>query len=310
VGRLARAGTVLPMAASAQARTIERRIRGGMLGFFLGDALGAAWEGEPPERVDLSAPPRALATSDDSQQLLLGCRALSRPGLGGVNRRYLDLLAERIDDIADQSPASEAAVVRYLDEEEETAAGAADTSGALLRAPAVGWAVASATERRNAAVRLTAATHGGAGAKVAAAIVAALCGWALDGRLQAHLVRLVPAEADVVAGRVGLPRRRLAAVTAACEGRYEPPASGVGHDALETLAAVVSVVRRALPLQGALEQAVSLGGNTDTVAALVGGVVASRIAGEPDVAWSRRVLLPDGGEVDRLARELAARRAG
>lgn len=57
---------------------------------------------------------------------------------------------------------------------------------------------------------------------------------------------------------------------------WSPPTGGVSLDPLETLQAVVWVVKRADDVAGAFSLACSLGGDTDTVAALAGALFAAR----------------------------------
>jgi ADP-ribosyl-[dinitrogen reductase] hydrolase len=75
---------------------------------------------------------------------------------------------------------------------------------------------------------------------------------------------------------------------------WMPPAGGISLDPLETLQAVVWVVKRATNCAEAFALACSLGGDTDTVAALSGSLFAARwpekadfysIAWIKDVAW-------------------------
>jgi ADP-ribosylglycohydrolase len=49
-----------------------------------------------------------------------------------------------------------------------------------------------------------------------------------------------------------------------------------------------------------MRYAVGLGGDTDTVAAITGGVLGCRSA-EVRIGWLERVILPDAAALDRLA---------
>lgn len=72
-------------------------------------------------------------------------------------------------------------------------------------------------------------------------------------------------------------------------------------DAAATLAAVVHVVAaHGDDLDRAMRYAVSLGGDTDTVAAIAGGVLGCRDA-DAGIGWLDQIMLPDGAELDRLA---------
>ena len=70
----------------------------------------------------------------------------------------------------------------------------------------------------------------------------------------------------------------------------EPP--GASINAVGALAAVVCVLRHAerkgLELADALRYAVSLGGGTDTIAAIVGGILGSRLEDVAEIPWLPR----------------------
>jgi hypothetical protein len=104
----------------------------------------------------------------------------------------------------------------------------------------------------------------------------------------------------------------LQAVRHAVEGRWRPGPNGVSLNGVEAVAAVVNVVRHAvkhrLPIAEALRYAVSLGGDTDTAAAIAGGILGGRFAHSPDVPWLDRVDLPDSDRLDGLSGALAALR--
>jgi ADP-ribosylglycohydrolase len=80
---------------------------------------------------------------------------------------------------------------------------------------------------------------------------------------------------------------------------------------LPTVAAVMAALRTGGDSPGAvMRAAVALGGDTDTVAALAGGIAASRAGGLDDVDWLDDVVLPaDKAELASLARELSELRA-
>jgi ADP-ribosylglycohydrolase len=92
---------------------------------------------------------------------------------------------------------------------------------------------------------------------------------------------------------------------------WSPPPSGISLDPLETLQAVVWVVRRAKNCGQAFALACSLGGDTDTVAALSGALFAARwpdkcdfysIPWLDDVEWSEiEADLHDCAEILRQA---------
>jgi ADP-ribosylglycohydrolase len=97
-------------------------------------------------------------------------------------------------------------------------------------------------------------------------------------------------------------------LTKAATGGWEAPADGVPLDSLPTIAAVVSVLctgNGATP-GDMMRAAVGLGGDTDTVAALAGGVAGTRTGSLDGIDWLPEVALPvDEHEVGELADGLA-----
>jgi ADP-ribosylglycohydrolase len=174
-----------------------------------------------------------------------------------------------------------------------------------MRAPAAGWAVPrrDARARRRLALRLAHTTHADPAALGAACVVAAMVAAALDGRDPVAAARREAGDGPTAA---------LADVLAACDGRWEPPADGIPLDAAPTAAAVVHVVAAGphADLDAALRAALALGGDTDTVAALVGAVLGpGLLADGPEPPWLGDAALPPAAELDALAAALAARRA-
>ena len=83
-------------------------------------------------------------------------------------------------------------------------------------------------------------------------------------------------------------------VRRAADGTWHPAATGVGLDVIDTLAAVIHVIqalRREPDPAEAMRRAVLLGGDTDTAAAIVGGVLGARHP-DLDMPWSSGVALP------------------
>ena len=85
-------------------------------------------------------------------------------------------------------------------------------------------------------------------------------------------------------------------LTQVSAGTWEPPASGISLDPYETVAAVLWCATRATSLRSGLVNAVQLGGDTDTVAALVGGLMGCKLTAEQvraELPWHRLVVLPE-----------------
>lgn len=77
-------------------------------------------------------------------------------------------------------------------------------------------------------------------------------------------------------------------------------------DVPSTLAAVFHCVMATEDLEGALFKAVTMGGDTDTVAALVGGILGCQATKVPrQLRWLHRVRLPSDQALRQIARGLS-----
>jgi ADP-ribosylglycohydrolase len=94
---------------------------------------------------------------------------------------------------------------------------------------------------------------------------------------------------------------------------WEPPANGISLDPYDTVTAVLWCATRATSLRNGLVSAVQLGGDTDTVAALVGGLMGGKLTAEQvraELPWHRLVVLPEPeSAIAETAAALAATRA-
>ena len=87
-------------------------------------------------------------------------------------------------------------------------------------------------------------------------------------------------EAREAAQAVTTEARLAEMLTQVSAGTWEPPANGISLDPYETVAAVLWCATRATSLRSGLVSAVQLGGDTDTVAALVGGLMGGKLTAE------------------------------
>jgi len=208
-------------------------------------------------------------------------------------------------------PTTRAAVARYRQTGQIHGA-SGDTNGALMRVLPAGWAipVTCADRRRDVVTRLTRVTHGGAMAAAAACAVAAMASYAVEGCPARDLIEVALGELDHAAEEYPAAAVWLQTARAAGEGAWRPGAEGVSLDAAETLAAVLHVLATCGDdLDGGMRYAVSLGGDTDTVAAITGGILGCR-TGDPVIGWLGEVILPGATELDALAAGLREVRRG
>ncbi|MGP3965088.1 ADP-ribosylglycohydrolase family protein [Nonomuraea sp. 3N208] len=272
------------------------RILNGLTGFCCGDALGVPWEGKPPQDILLSDILTARegwplgSTSDDTEQLILLARNLI--GTGGSEAAFLTALAAAMPTMRGAGPTTQRAVARFEATGELVADGGA-TNGAMMRVLPIGWAVPAtdAERRRELAIRITKTTHADPKAIATACAVAAMGSWAFEACTAEDLISVAREELD----HFNVP------FTAG----WEPDSSGVSLDVMDTLGAILHVLHLHDEPVEAMRYAVSLGGDTDTVAAIIGGILSCR-QDSADIPWAPQVALPAG--LDALAEGLWAMR--
>jgi ADP-ribosyl-[dinitrogen reductase] hydrolase len=138
------------------------------------------------------------------------------------------------------------------------------------------------------------ATHADPSGHVAACVMAACASWAVEGAGPGLLLEIAIDEAREAAGAAGTSVDLVEMLTRLSAGSWNAPTAGIGLEPYETVTAVLSCVVSAPVLGDALIRAVRLGGDTDTVAALVGGLLGCRLTPDEvrkELAWHRAVLL-------------------
>jgi ADP-ribosyl-[dinitrogen reductase] hydrolase len=295
-----------------------QRIRAGILAYAAGDALGVPWEGKPASQVKQEAleelPPRddwpRGATSDDTAQMLLVARHLVESKGQGDDREFLILLAGAFPTIRGAGPTTTAAVRRFIKTGEARPA-EGTSNGAAMRAPPIGWAtpVTASAHRRELTIRLSRATHGSPLAIAGACMVSAMAACAIEQGSVEAIVGAGLVEAEQLARLRWLNAESVKLLRQVAAGQWSPPTDARPLDAVATVASVMHVLRKAESLAAALRYAVSLGGDTDTVAAITGGVLGCRVEDiDVQIPWLPKVLLPEPEVVEQLAEGLSALR--
>jgi ADP-ribosyl-[dinitrogen reductase] hydrolase len=184
-----------------------------------------------------------------------------------------------------------------------------------MRALPVGWVIphSQPKRRRQVAIEMSRATHPDPSAQVAACVIAACASWALEGAQPQLLIDIAVEEAREAA-LVTAASPRLADVLSQISSRlWRAPSEGVSLDPYETVSAVLYCLVEATTLRQAMTSAVQLGGDTDTVAALVGGLLGSQLTPDEiraELSWCEAVLLPEPDEhVLDVSETLATARA-
>jgi hypothetical protein len=132
------------------------------------------------------------------------------------------------------------------------------------------------------------------------------------GLLREHL-EIAIEEARAAADACGTSGGLADQLVTVSNGERTPPADGIGLDPYETVVASLACVMGAASLRDALVRAVRLGGDTDTVAALTGGLlgcVKSREEVLAELPWHRAVTLPPDDAIVNVSAGLARLRAG
>lgn len=297
---------------------------GVLLGTFVGDALGARWEGAPPatldqgrDRLALSLEADELTYTDDTQlTLALAEHLCDHPTVHppGLVRTFLDHF-EDWRGYAMGMHGIVAAWRRGVSPDEAATSVFADGSfgnGAAMRVAPVGvvWTCESG-DLVPAARRQAALTHAhpvGMDAAVvqAFAVAAAAAAGAFTAQLLAEVASV--AATEEVRGALA-PAVRLAASGIPSEGPAEAAAQ-IGTDvaAHRSVAAALWVAAVSPDLEGAVELSLALGGDVDTIAAMACAVRGAASAGSdlPD-GWVAK--LEDGPRGRSYARHLATRLA-
>jgi ADP-ribosylglycohydrolase/uncharacterized protein HemY len=301
------------------------RIDGALTAYACGDALGVPWESPSNANSGATASqieqlparegwPRG-ATSDDTALTLLVAHHLADRDGDGNPAAFLADLAEQEAAIRGLGPTTTAAIERFRRGSETAASPGRPTNGAAMRALPIGWVLPhdQAERRRQVTIAMSRATHADSAALVAACVIAACASWALENASPSLLLEAATEEAREAAQAVTTDARLAEMLTQVSAGTWQPPASGISLDPYETVAAVLSCATQATSLRSGLVNAVQLGGDTDTVAALVGGLMGGKLTAEQvrgELPWHQLVVLPEPeSAIADIAAALATARA-
>lgn len=287
------------------------RLAGGLQGLLIGDALGVPYEFHPPdqlpppEQIDFDPPPgfaRAHAGvppgtwSDDGAQalcLLASLQACNGLKLSDFARRLLNwaewgylAVDGQVFDIGVQTAHAIAALragtpPNASGPKDERANG----NGALMRVlPLALWHVGSDAELIAMAARQSRPTHGHARSAVACAM---LCLWAraelyVDGRTWNYAASLLRG----MGPSAGLD---VAEIEHVLDASHRQRISGSGY-VVDTLWSARAAVEASADYAATVRYAIALGHDTDTTAAVAGGVAGIRygVQGIP-ACWRERL---------------------
>jgi ADP-ribosylglycohydrolase/tetratricopeptide (TPR) repeat protein len=297
---------------------LGERIAGALTAYTCGDALGVPWENRPKAETDV--PPAEIerlparegwprgATSDDTALTLLVARHLAERDGDCDPSAFLADLAEHEPAIRGLGPTTTAAIERYRHAGETASSSGRATNGAAMRALPIGWVLPhdQADRRRQVTIEMSRTTHAEPPALVAACVIAACASWALEGASPSLLLAVATEEAREAAQAISTGTQLGEMLAQISEGRWAAPTNGISLDPYETVAGALWCATRATTLRDGLVSAVQLGGDTDTVAALAGGLMGCRSTAEQvrhDLPWRRLIVQP---EPDSVIAETAA----
>jgi ADP-ribosylglycohydrolase len=243
------------------------------------------------------------ATSDDTEQLLLVAQYLVEANGQVDEQDFLARLAKALPTMRGVGPTTQAAVRRFLATGELQATGGSSI-GAAMRGLPFGWAtpVAAAERRRQLTIRLSRTTHGAPEAIICAGLVAEMAAWAIEQHPIGAVVAAGVREAERLARLYVLRPAVLRPLQQAASGRWRPSTGELTADAVTTIASVLHVLQEATSLVMAMKHAVALGGDTDTAAAIVGGLLGCQSEDvEAEIPWLPSVALPDAELIEAVA---------
>lgn len=254
-----------------------QRVLGCLFGVHCGDALGAAWEFQTPDFIERANPggvrtlsaggqfdwPEGAATDDTAQTLLVAEALLT-------SDPELDLSVTLVRWLRDGPPDVGTTTMRGLRNTERS--GRAGTegmygNGSLMRTAPVGCVTSSPDIASNIARGLSSVTHSDSLCVDACGAYAAIVCELVNGRS-------VP---DALATGVGVAANRQTSEAIRTGSHWplnmQPPASG---HVIDSLRVAVSALGEPVSAIEALSQVVLLGYDTDTNAAIAGGLIGAR----------------------------------
>ena len=254
----------------------EFAIATAVLAYATGDAFGVAYEFEPLVLAPIAKTMLGKANwpaggvSDDTLLSLMTIACLDADSPQAAGTEFLSRLGEAAPTLRGLGPTTRHALGMFVEEREVGIIGV--TNGGMMRTALVSLAFPGTQSRlRQVWVRaLCSATHSQTEALVAALLLAEIYASALELPDWDIDVALKIARQNVS----DIPQEISEMLDTAVTFETEP--TGVSLNPIETLLAVISIVRRSPKVWDAYENAVCAGGDTDTVAALASALVALR----------------------------------
>jgi len=283
---------------------VESKISLAVLAYAAGDAFGVQFEFRPKIVGDIEhrlAPIEGWPTggvSDDTLLSILTIQALFSPKPSDGHQKFLQLLHDSLPNLRGLGPTTRSALGLPVKESERHQVGF--SNGGMMRTALLGLAFSfsSHEERRDWVIALASATHTFPTALDCSQILAAGFSAAAENDEIQAVIAAIKAESES--------NSRITADTKSAIALSEiwmPRDEGVSNDSLETLLAVIFVVTRATSTRDAYSIACSLGGDTDTVAALSGALYAATYCDSSNFSISSGLTMSIGMESPDLIRQ-------
>lgn len=259
-----------------EAHGVDYAIATAILAYATGDAFGVAYEFEPRVKAPIDKSMLGKANwptggvSDDTllSLMTISCLESATPSKGAEN--FLTRLFEAKERLRGLGPTTRHALGMPVEEREVGIIGI--TNGGMMRTALLGLGFSELQDKdRIQWVRaLCSATHSQSNALFAALIMAEVFAsatqidcWDVDSASKVALQNVddIPAE---------ISEKILHA------SEFKIRENGVSLDPIDSLLAVMSIVRQSKTVWEAYENAICAGGDTDTVAALSGALIALR----------------------------------
>lgn len=238
----------------------EKEFTGALIAYAAGDAFGAYYEfteivSEVPNELREKEDWPFGGTSDDTSLTILTLLSLSEDSPKAAAQNFLALLHANQESLRGLGPTTRVALGLPVKEREIASIGF--TNGAMMRTALLGLIFKETVEREVWVRELATATHRSYAVESSLAMASAFA-----------------------AGKIESPTH------------WQPENLGVSNDALETLHAVGFVSERARTPLEAMRLSCTLGGDTDTVAALSAGLISVRpqqLENVFEIAWLEHV---------------------
>lgn len=252
-----------------------RLVTGGFLAYAAGDAFGVPFEFAPRRKVEEITLLEKKdgwplgGVSDDTLLSLLTIQALKENDNSVAAVTFLSLLRSQIPNLRGLGPTTRAALGLPVKESERESIG--NTNGAMMRTSLVGLAFNSdrAKARRDCVTALVKVTHTKQPAIDCALALSAAMSLASNMNGKASLIQLNSA---VIQELKEIDSELLESFIDFNPISWSSPNEGIPLNPVITLKAVLFTVAKASDCASAYSIACSLGGDTDTVAALSGSL--------------------------------------